>query len=54
MDPTTGTDKKGETYWVRMKEDFDANNTSGSEQTMRSLRSRWSDINTDYQKWAGV
>jgi hypothetical protein len=54
MDPTTGIDQKGETYWMRMKEYFDANNTSGSERTMRSLRSRWSGINTDCQKWAGV
>jgi hypothetical protein len=37
-----------------MKEYFDANNTSGSERTMRSLWSRWSGINTDCQKWAGV
>jgi hypothetical protein len=54
MDPTTGTDQKGETYWMRMKEYFDANNTSGNERTMHSLRSRWSGINTDCQKWAGV
>jgi hypothetical protein len=54
MDPTTGTDQKGETYWMRMKEYFDANNTSGSERTMHSLRSRWSGINTDCQKWADV
>jgi hypothetical protein len=50
MDPTTGTDQKGETYWMRMKEYFDAINKSGSERTMRSLRSRWSGINTDCQK----
>jgi hypothetical protein len=25
-----------------------------NERTMRSLRSRWSVINTDCQKWAGV
>jgi hypothetical protein len=54
MDPTIGTDQKGETYWMRMKEYFDTNNTSGSERTMRSLRSRWSGIDTDCQKWAGV
>jgi hypothetical protein len=54
MDPTTGTDQKGETYWMRMKEYFDTNNTSGSERTMCSLRSRWSGINTDCQKWSGV
>jgi hypothetical protein len=54
MDPTTGIDQKGETYWMRMKEYFDANNTSGSERTMRSLRSRWSVINTDCQKWSAV
>jgi hypothetical protein len=54
MDPTTGTDQTRETYWMRMKELFDANNTSGIERTMRSLRSRWSNINTDCQKWAAV
>jgi hypothetical protein len=51
MDPTTGINKKGDTYWMRMKEHFDANNTSGNK---RSMRSRWSGINTDCQKWAGV
>jgi hypothetical protein len=54
MDPTTSSDQTRETYWVRMKEYFDANNTSGNERTMRSLRSRWSGINTDCQKWVGV
>jgi hypothetical protein len=54
IDPTIGTNQKGETYWMRMKEYFEANNTSGSERTMRSLRSHWSGINTDCQKWAGV
>jgi hypothetical protein len=54
MDPTTSTDQTKETYWMRMKEYFDANNTSGNEHTARSLWSRWSVINTDYQKWAGV
>jgi hypothetical protein len=54
MDPTTSTNQKGETYWMRMKEYFDANNTSGSERTMCSLWPRWSDINTDCQKWSAV
>jgi hypothetical protein len=54
MDPTTGSDQTRETYWMRMKEFFDANNTSGNEHTMHSLRSCWSGINTDCQKWAGV
>ena len=53
MDPTTGTDQTRETYWMRMTEYFNTN-TSGIERTMRSLRSRWSGINTDCQKWAGV
>ncbi|KAK1697248.1 hypothetical protein QYE76_013945 [Lolium multiflorum] len=53
MDPTTGTDQTRETYWVRMTDYFNTN-TSGIERTMRSLRSRWSGINTDCQKWAGV
>jgi hypothetical protein len=54
MDPTTGSDQTRETYWMRMKEFFDPNNTSGNEHTMRSLRSCWSGINTDCQKWVGV
>ena len=54
MDPAVGTDQTRDTYWVRMKEHFDANNTSGNERSDRSLRSRWSLINADYQKWAGV
>ena len=54
MDPTTGSDQTRETYWMRMKEYFDANNTSGNERSVRSLRSRWSGINTDCQKWVGV
>jgi hypothetical protein len=50
MDPTTSTDQTRETYWMRIKEYFDANNTSRNERTMRSLWSRWSVINTDCQK----
>jgi hypothetical protein len=50
MDPTTGTDQTIETYWVRMKEYFDANNISGNVRTMRSLRSQWSLINADCPK----
>nr|XP_051211072.1 uncharacterized protein LOC127328519 [Lolium perenne] len=54
MDPTTGTDQTSETYWVRMTEYFNTHNTSRNKRTMRSLRSRWSGINIDCQKWAGV
>jgi hypothetical protein len=54
MDPTTDTDQTRETYWVRMKEFFDANNTSVNERTLRSLWSCWSDINTDCEKWTGM
>jgi hypothetical protein len=50
MDPTIGSDQTRETYWMRMKEFFDANSTRGNERTMRSLRSRWSGINADCQK----
>jgi hypothetical protein len=54
MDPTTGTDQTKDTYLMRMKVYFDANNTSGNERSMLSLRSRWSGINTNCKKWAGV
>ena len=50
MDPVVGTNQSRGTYWVRMKDYFDARNTSGNERTDRSLRSRWSVINTDCQK----
>jgi hypothetical protein len=54
LDPTVGADQKQETYWVRMKEFFDGENTSGIECSERSLRSRWGVINTDCQRWAAV
>ena len=54
MDPVVGTDQNRDSYWVRMKEYFDARNNSGHDRTGRSLRSRWSIIQTDCQKWAGV
>ena len=55
MDPAVGTNQTKDTYFVRMKEYFDANNTRGNERSNRSLRSHWSAvINADCQKWAGV
>ena len=51
MDATVAMDQTRYTYWKRMKEYFDARNKSGIERTDRSLRSRWSLINGDYQKW---
>ncbi|XBI03521.1 hypothetical protein VPH35_131925 [Triticum aestivum] len=37
-----------------MKEYFDAHNMSGIDRSERSLRSRWSTINSDCQKWAAA
>ncbi|KAE8819534.1 putative receptor protein kinase ZmPK1 [Hordeum vulgare] len=51
MDTTVGGDQSRDTYWDRMKEYFDERNKSGIERTNRSLRSRWSTINKDYQRW---
>jgi hypothetical protein len=53
MDPSIGTDQTRDTYWIRMKEYFDAN-TGGVHRTSRSLRSRWSVINTDCSRWASA
>jgi hypothetical protein len=39
MDSAVGTDQTSDTYWVRMKEYFDANNLSGNELIKRSLQS---------------
>jgi hypothetical protein len=53
MDPSIGTDQTRDTYWIRMKEYFDAN-TRGVDRTSRSLRSRLSVINQDCSRWASA
>jgi hypothetical protein len=52
MNPVVGTDQSRDNYWMRMKDYFDAHNTSGNEH--RSLWSRSRIINTDCQKWEGA
>ncbi|KAM3240397.1 hypothetical protein ACQJBY_053840 [Aegilops geniculata] len=37
-----------------MKEHFDVRNKSGIDRSARSLRSRWSTINKDCQKWVAA
>ena len=58
MDASVGTDQTRDTYWARMKEHFDSINTypkkERTDRSDRSLRSRWSLIATECQKWAGV
>jgi hypothetical protein len=54
IDPAVGIDQTRYTYLMRMKEYFDANNTSGNVHTVCSLWSRWSVINVDCQKWPDV
>ncbi|XBI76057.1 hypothetical protein VPH35_069335 [Triticum aestivum] len=51
-DPSVGGDQSRDAYWNRMKEHFDARNVSGIDRSNRSLRSRWSTINSDCQRWA--
>ncbi|XBI96190.1 hypothetical protein VPH35_032510 [Triticum aestivum] len=53
-DPSVGADQSRDAYWGRMKEYFDAHNMSGIDRSERSLRSRWSTINSDCQKWAAA
>ncbi|KAE8808014.1 hypothetical protein D1007_15562 [Hordeum vulgare] len=53
-DPSIGGDQSRDAYWGRMKEYFDAENVSGIDGFERSLRSRWSTINSDCQKWAAA
>uniref|UniRef100_A0A8I6WMB9 No apical meristem-associated C-terminal domain-containing protein n=1 Tax=Hordeum vulgare subsp. vulgare TaxID=112509 RepID=A0A8I6WMB9_HORVV len=53
-DPSVGGDQSRDAYWGRMKEHFDAQNVSGIHRSERSLRSRWSTINSDCQKWAAA
>ncbi|XBI07549.1 hypothetical protein VPH35_135439 [Triticum aestivum] len=53
-DPSVGGDQSRDAYWGRMKEHFDAHNMSGIDRSERSLRSRWSTINSDCQKWAAA
>jgi hypothetical protein len=54
IDPAVGTDQTRYAYWMRMREYFDANNTSGNVHTVCSLWYRWSVINAGCQKWADV
>jgi hypothetical protein len=53
-DPSVGGDQSRDAYWNRMKEHFDLRNESGIDRSDRSLRSRWSTINKDCQKWAAA
>nr|XP_020182418.1 glutathione S-transferase T2-like [Aegilops tauschii subsp. strangulata] len=53
-DPSVGGDQSRDAYWGRMKEHFDVRNVSGIDRFERSLRSRWSTINKDCQKWAAA
>ncbi|XBJ13359.1 hypothetical protein VPH35_005550 [Triticum aestivum] len=53
-DPSIGGDQSRDAYWGRMKEHFDAHNVSGIDCSERSLRSQWSTINSDCQKWVGA
>ncbi|XBI42169.1 hypothetical protein VPH35_126531 [Triticum aestivum] len=50
-DPSIGGDQSRDAYWGRMKEHYDVHNVSGIDHSERSLRSRWSTINSDCQKW---
>ncbi|KAF7094344.1 hypothetical protein CFC21_096664, partial [Triticum aestivum] len=51
-DPSVGGDQSRDAYWLRMKEHFDVRNVSGIDRSGRSLRSWWSTINSDCQRWA--
>ncbi|XBI76324.1 hypothetical protein VPH35_069576 [Triticum aestivum] len=53
-DPSVGGDQSRDVYWGQMKEYFDDHNMSGIDRSDRSLRSRWSTINSDCQKWAAA
>ncbi|KAE8793014.1 hypothetical protein D1007_32395 [Hordeum vulgare] len=53
-DPSIRGDQSRDAYWGRMNEYFDAQNVSGIDRSERSLRSRWSTINSDCQKWAAA
>ena len=54
LDASIATAQTFNAYWDRMKEYYDTHNKSGIGRSNRSLRSRWSLINTDCQKWAGA
>ena len=53
-DPSVGGDQSRDAYWLRMKEHFDVRNESGIDRSARSLRSRWTTINKDCQKWVAA
>ncbi|XP_073353908.1 glutathione S-transferase T3-like [Aegilops tauschii subsp. strangulata] len=53
-DPFVGGDQSRDAYWLLMKEHFDLHNESGIDRSGRSLRSPWSTINRDCQRWAAA
>ncbi|KAE8798453.1 Alternative oxidase 1a, mitochondrial [Hordeum vulgare] len=53
-DATVGGDQSRDAYWIRMKEHFDLHNKSGIDRSKRSLRSRWSTISRDCQRWTAA
>ena len=50
QDANVGTDQSAVTYWQRIKDFFDARNTSGHYRSSDSLRQRWGTINAECQK----
>ena len=54
LDASIATAQTFNAYWDRMKEYYDTHNKTGIQRSNRLLRSRWSLINTDCQKWAGA
>ena len=51
LDATVATAQTMSTYWERMMMYYNTHNKNGVERSNRSLRSRWSLINSECQRW---
>ena len=52
LDPITGDEQPGATYWKRIHDHFQRNNKSGVFRSQISLTHRWQTIQTSCSKWA--
>ena len=54
LDAAVATAQTMNTYWDRMMMYYNTHNKSGIERSNRSLRSRWSLINSECQRWTAA
>ena len=54
QDAATGTNQKGDAFWVRVCKHFNESASIGQPRSQRSLQTKWSEIQHDVQKFTGA